>query len=63
MKGKKRIVDGELEGWYWARRSKPPYWILSQTTVWKQKMPRHVGAFDPPTSADQLKMKTSIISN
>jgi hypothetical protein len=31
------------------------------TTVWKQEMPRHVGAFDPPTSADQSKMKTSII--
>jgi len=62
MKDKKRIVDGEREGWYWARRSKPSYRILPQTTVWKQEMPRHVGAFDPQTSADQSKMKTSIIS-
>ena len=30
MKGKKRIADGELEGWYWARRSKPSYRILPQ---------------------------------
>jgi len=48
MKDKKRIVDGEREGWYWARRSKPSYRILPQTTVWKQELPRHVGAFDPP---------------
>jgi len=58
MKGKKRIVDGEREGWYWARPVKA--FVSHLTTVWKQKMPRHVGAFDPPTSADQSKMKTSI---